>query len=171
MTRAALILAFAATTLFVALASPRALATSPAGEATLPAAEWKAIKRVIGEQLRALKAGNAAKAFSFASPGIRAQFGTPARFIEMVQGSYGALTAARYSEFLEGAVIEGRVIQPLRLIAPDNGVLVALYTMEKQKDGRWQIAGCVLAPSKVQAAALSRRGTAAADPSPPAASA
>ncbi len=70
----------------------------------------------------------------------------------MVRTSYGALTAARYTEFLEGAVIEGRVIQPLRLIGPDNTVLVALYTMEKQKDGRWKIAGCVLAPSSVQAA-------------------
>ena len=44
------------------------------------------------------------------------------------------------------------MIQPLRLVAPDNTVLVALYTMEKQKDGRWKIAGCVLAPSTVQAA-------------------
>jgi hypothetical protein len=66
--------------------------------------------------------------------------------------AYGALIAARYTEFLEGAVIDGNVIQPLRLIAPDNTVQVALYTMEKQKDGRWKISGCVLAPSTVQAA-------------------
>jgi len=44
------------------------------------------------------------------------------------------------------------VIQPLRLIASDNTVQVALYTMEKQKNGVWKIAGCVLAPSTVQAA-------------------
>ena len=69
----------------------------------------------------------------------------------MVRNGYGALIAARYVEFLEGAVIDGAVIQPLRLVAPDNSVLVALYTMEKQKDGRWRIAGCVLAPSTVQA--------------------
>ena len=30
-------------------------------------------------------------------------------------------------------------------------VLVALYEMQKQKDGRWRIAGCVIAPSTVQA--------------------
>ena len=70
----------------------------------------------------------------------------------MVRDGYGALIAARYTEFLEGAVIDGSVIQPLRLIAPDNSVRVALYTMEKQTDGRWKIAGCVLAPSTVQAA-------------------
>jgi len=68
----------------------------------------------------------------------------------MVQTSYTPLLDARYAEFLDGAVIDGNVIQPLRLILPDNTVLVALYTMEKEK-GRWHIAGCVLAPSTVQA--------------------
>ena len=116
------------------------------------AVEWNCIKQTISAQVNALKAGDAAKAFSFASPVIRDQFGTPAHFLEMVRGGYGALIAARYTEFLEGAVIEGRIVQPLRLIAPDNTVLVALYTMEKQRDGVWKIAGCVLAPSSVQAA-------------------
>ena len=59
--------------------------------------------------------------------------------------------STRFGGFLEGAVIEGAVIQPLRLILPDNTVLVAIYQMERQKDGRWKIAGCVLAPSTVQA--------------------
>jgi len=122
------------------------------GEAKLAAAEWKAIKRAIGEQRAAFVAGDAQKAFGYAAPGIRAQFGTAENFLAMVRTAYDALIAARYTEFLEGAVIEGVVIQPLRLIAPDNTVQVALYTMEKQKNGGWKIAGCVLAPSTVQAA-------------------
>jgi hypothetical protein len=141
--------------LVIALAAlsgpPPAQAASPRGETTLAAAEWSAIKQVIGDQVHALKAGDGAKAFSYASPGIREQFETPDNFLAMVRAAYGALISARYTEFLDGAVIEDRVIQPLRLIAPDNSVLVALYTMEKQKDGRWKIAGCVLAPSTVQA--------------------
>ena len=48
-------------------------------------------------------------------------------------------------------MIDGATIQPLRLVLPDNTVLVALYQMQKQADGRWRIAGCVLAPSTVQA--------------------
>ncbi|MEO8675806.1 MAG: DUF4864 domain-containing protein [Casimicrobiaceae bacterium] len=123
----------------------------PKGDPTLPTAEWKAIKKVIADQRAALKTGDAAKAFAQASPGIRAQFESPEKFLAMVRTAYDALLAARYVEFLEGAVIEGNVIQPLRLIAPDNSVQVALYTMEKQKDGRWKISGCVLAPSTVQA--------------------
>jgi hypothetical protein len=125
-------------------------------EATLRAAEWTAIKKAIGDQRKALRAGDGATAFAFASPGIRAQFGTPERFLAMVRDAYGALIAARYAEFLEGAVIDGAVIQPLRLVAPDDTVMVALYTMEKQQDGRWKVAGCVLALSKVQAARAAR---------------
>jgi hypothetical protein len=126
--------------------------SAPQGEAKLAAAEWKAIKRVIGEQRAAFIAGDAHKAFSYAAPGIRAQFGSAENFLAMVRTAYEALIAARYTEFLEGAVIEGVVIQPLRIIASDNTVQVALYTMEKQKNGGWKIAGCVLAPSTVQAA-------------------
>lgn len=145
---AALLLA----TLLALAFAQRAHAAAPPGDSTLPAAEWDAIKQVVGDQVRALKAGDGATAYSYAAPGIRAQFETPDIFLAMVRAAYGALIAARYTEFLDGAVIAGRVIQPLRLIAPDNTVLVALYTMEKQRDGRWRIAGCVLAPSTVQAA-------------------
>ena len=99
-----------------------------------------------------MKAGDGTKAFAYASPSITQQFGNATDFLTMVRTAYGALITARYTEFLEGALIEGNVIQPLRLIAPDNSVRVALYTMQKQPDGRWKISGCVLAPSTVQAA-------------------
>jgi len=115
------------------------------------ASDWTAIKRVIGDQLAALRKGDAERAFSFAADGIRDQFADAATFLAMVRSGYDALLTARYTEFLEGAVIDGAVIQPLRLVAPDNTVRVALYTV--QKDGaRWRIAGCVIAPSTVGAA-------------------
>jgi uncharacterized protein DUF4864 len=139
-------------TLVAAPVWPCAYAQSQGANSKLAASEWVAIRRAIDDQRKALKSGDARKAFSYASPGIRAQFRTPEAFIAMVREGYGALLDARYVAFLEGAVIEGAIIQPLRLVAPDNSVLVALYTMEKQKDGRWKIAGCVLAPSTVQAA-------------------
>jgi hypothetical protein len=132
--------------------STRAHAESHRADSKLGAAEWSTIRRTIDDQRKALKAGDVRKAFSYASPAIRAQFRTPESFFAMVLEGYGALLDARYVEFLEGAVIEGAVIQPLRLVGPDNSVLVALYTMEKQKSGRWKIAGCILAPSTVQAA-------------------
>jgi hypothetical protein len=125
--------------------------SAPAAESKVSKADWQAIKRVISEQLAALKAGKGGKAFGYATPAIQAQFGDAENFMAMVLSSYAPLLDARYTEFLEGAVIDGVIVQPLRLIAPDNTVRVALYTMEKQK-GVWRISGCAIAPSTVQAA-------------------
>ena len=133
---------------FIAAAS---LAGAPPGDATQPAAEWKANSGVISQQLAALKARDGARAMAYAVPDLRAQFGTPDRFLRMVRQSYSALLDARSTTFLTGAIVDGVTIQPLQLVLPDNSVEVALYQMRKQKDGRWRIAGCVLAPSTVQA--------------------
>ena len=145
-----LLLALARALLVTILVVPFAQAAPP-DAATMPRAEWKAIEQVIEQQRNALIAGDGAKAMAFAAPALRTQFGTPENFLRMVRNGYAALLEARATRFLEGAVIEGSVIQPLRLILPDNTVLVAIYQMEKQKDGRWKITGCVLAPSTVQA--------------------
>jgi hypothetical protein len=133
------------------LAAPLARAAASPEHEALPEADWRAIQRVIEDQLAALRDGKAERAFSYAAEGIREQFGDAETFMAMVRDGYGALLTARYTEFLEGAVIDDRVIQPLRLVDPDNSVRVALYTL--QKDGtRWRIAGCVIAPSTVKAA-------------------
>jgi hypothetical protein len=114
--------------------------------------EWPAIRQVITAQRAAILAGDADNAFAYASPGIQRQFGDAATFLAMVDAAYAALTSARYVEFLEGAVIDGIIVQPLRLIDADNTVRVALYTMEKQSNGEWRISSCRIAPSTVRAA-------------------
>jgi hypothetical protein len=136
-----------------ALAGALAAASVPAAvaQARIARTDWRAIRRVITQQLAALRGGDAARAFGYASPGIRAQFGDAQTFLTMVRGAYAALLDARYTEFLEGAVIDGLIVQPLRLIARDNTVQVALYTLEKLPGG-WRISSCQLAPSTVQAA-------------------
>ena len=127
-----------------------ALAAPPGGHGQLQPAEWLSIQQVIGDQVQALKAGDGSKAISYSAPGIRQKFRTPERFLRMVRENYRALLDARYSTFLEGAVVDGITIQPLQLVLPDNSVVVALYTMVKQKDGVWRISGCVIAPSTAQ---------------------
>jgi hypothetical protein len=72
--------------------------------------------------------------------------------MRMVRESYRALLDARYVEFLEGAVIAGDVVQPLRLVLPDGTVMVAIYGMQRETDGGWRIDACVIAPSTVRAA-------------------
>ena len=128
------------------------LGATVAAQTAPTAAEWHAIREVIAAQRAAIVAGDADKAFGYASPGIQQQFGDAASFLAMVDAAYAALESARYVEFLEGAVIEGIVVQPLRLIDADNTVRVALYTMEKQAGGEWRISSCRIAPSTVRAA-------------------
>lgn len=138
-----------AAAVFAALAAPGALA-QPAQE-TLAPADWNAIRAVVTDQRDAIVAGDARRAYAYAAPGIRARFGDPATFLAMIRASYAQLADARDARLLDGAVIEGRVIQPLQLVMPDNAVWVALYTMERQRNGHWRISGCVLAPSTLRA--------------------
>ena len=72
--------------------------------------------------------------------------------MRMVREGYAALLDARYVEFLDGAVIGGDVVQPLRLVLPDGSVMVAIYGMLREPGGRWRIASCVIAPSTVRSA-------------------
>ena len=141
--------AFVAALALLALALPvvvRSQETAP-GEA-----DWRDIRRVVADQRAALVAGEAERAFAHASPGIRRQFGDPVRFLAMVRSSYADLIDATDTAFVDGAVIDGHVIQPLRLTLPGGTVRVALYTMEKQPDGRWRISGCAIAPSTFRSA-------------------
>ena len=139
------------TTLCLALSLAALTGIAAAQDPEVRNADWKAMQTIIAEQRAALIAGDGDKAFSYATPGIRAQFGDAPTFMQMVHAGYAALLTARYVEFLQGAVIDGNVVVPLRLIDSDNTVRVALYIMEKQSNGGWRIAGCHIAPSTVQA--------------------
>jgi hypothetical protein len=119
---------------------------------THAAAEWQKIRAVVTAQREALVAGDGERAFAFATPALRRQYGNAKAFMRMVDDGYRPLVEARYVELLEGAVIEGSTIQPLRLVMPDGAVWVALYELERQEDGSWRFAGCVIAPSTVKAA-------------------
>ncbi len=126
------------------------VAVTDDAHAVLAEREWRLIQKTIGDQLAALRAGDAERAFSYAANGIRERFGDADAFLAMVRGSYSPLLDARYTEFLEGAVIDGRTIQPLRLVLNDEKVLVALYEMQRDDVVGWRIAGCVIAPSTVR---------------------
>lgn len=112
--------------------------------------DWATIREIIGEQLAALRRGDATRAFAYASTGIRDQFDDATTFLSMVRQRYGVLLTARYTEFLEGAVIDGHTLQPLRLVMSDDTVLVAIYEMQRDERGGWRIAGCLIAPSTVR---------------------
>jgi len=139
-----------AMTALAALVAGLAIAQAP-GTQALPPADWLAIRAVVEDQRAAFAAGDARRAFAYASPGIRERFVDAGTFLAMVRQSYSPLIEARDAQLLDGAVVDGRVIQPLQLVMPDDTVLVALYRMERQPGGAWRVAACLIAPSTLRA--------------------
>ena len=57
---------------------------------------------------------------------------------------YAAVYRPREVEFLELNEDRGLVRQAVRLVGPDGSTVIAVYTMERQLDGVWKIAGVYL---------------------------
>ena len=126
-------------------------AEQSAGKATrLSTADRKKIQHIINLQIKAFQRDDETIAFSYAAPETRKLFGSPRAFMEMVRSGYSALYRSESRQFLEAAVIDGAVIQPLRIVTPDGETLVALYSMQQQPDKEWRISGCEMAPSTLQ---------------------
>lgn len=100
-----------------------------------------AFEAVISTQLDAIAHDDAAKAYSFASPGIQAKFPDPAGFLNMVKQSYGALVKPRSTHF-ESAGDTG-LIEKVTIVDNAGAVWTAVYSFE-QVDGQWRITGCSL---------------------------
>jgi hypothetical protein len=117
-------------------------AASPAAE--LPAADARAIRAVITEQLEAFARDDGPRAFALATDGIRERFRTAEAFMAMVRTGYPVVYRPKSVEFEPPALVDGEVIQPVRMTDAEGRAWVAFYPMERQPDGRWRINGCQL---------------------------
>jgi hypothetical protein len=134
----------------VLLAVVFGLGTGPAsGEPS--AADRRAIQAVIQRQLDAFRADDGKGAFALASPGIRQRFGDADRFMALVRQDYPMVYRPRETRF--GALDEedGQIIQKVAFVGPDGVLVTALYMMEREPDGTWRIAGCVIAHAPSEA--------------------
>ena len=125
--------------LFLALAPPPAAAQS-----AIASDDARAVREVIEAQLDTFRKDDAAHAFSHASPGIRATFGTPENFMEMVRTSYAVVYRPRSVLFEAPVAIDGQVVQPVRMTDGEGRAWLALYPMQRQPDGSWRTDGCQL---------------------------
>ena len=141
----------AAALLLASLAGAAGAATTTAKPAAISATDRLKIRQVITLQIKAFERNDETRAFSYSTPEIRKYFGSSRTFMEMVRASYSVLYMNASREFLEAAVIDGAVVQPLRIVTRDGEAVVALYTLERQPDREWRIGGCELAPSTLQA--------------------
>ena len=105
-----------------------------------------AIAMVIQEQLDAFAADDASLAFSYAAPNIKAMFGTPEKFLQMVKSSYPVVYRPKSVTFHEPESDGAAIIQPVAMTDAQGSEWIAVYRLEpvSGKDISWLIAGCVL---------------------------
>ena len=118
------------------------VAATPAEEVST--ADAAAVRAVITEQLAAFARDDARHAFSLATSGIRERFGTPEVFMDMVRTGYPVVYRPQSVQFELPAIVDGMVIQPVRMTDAAGDAWLALYPMERQPDGMWRINGCQL---------------------------
>ena len=126
--------------LLVALAAPAG--AQPAAD--LPEADRAGIAAVISRQMAAFARDDVDAAFAFATPTLQGLFGDAARFIAMVRAGYQPVYRPRSVSFGDIFDVDGQIVQEVAVIGPEGAPRVALYTMERQPDGAWRIAGCYL---------------------------
>ena len=125
-------------TVFLSLALPaRADSLSPSDEAQF--------RSVIQDQIAAFRADDGPRAYGHAAPMIRQIFPNPEMFMGMVRKAYQPVYRPQsYSFGKAGFSASGRPIQKVTLVGPDGLTYEAIYTMERQPDGSWQISGCAI---------------------------
>jgi hypothetical protein len=104
-----------------------------------------AIEAVIDGQLKAFAADNGAGAYEFAAPIIKGVFPDAETFMSMVKRGYEPVYRNKTYSFGETFQDnQGRPAQRVVITAADGKRYEAVYSMEKQPDGSWKIAGCYL---------------------------
>jgi hypothetical protein len=106
--------------------------------------DQRAILGTIQAQLNAFQADDWGRAFSYATPRLRALFRTPENFMAMVRGGYQPVYRPQSVEFLDARIVDGKTGQAVRFVGPDGQAVIAIYTMEQQPDGSWRIAAVQL---------------------------
>lgn len=118
--------------------------------AAVSAADAQAMQTVVRAQLAAFAADDAQRAFSYATASIQTMFGTPDNFIDMVRTTYPVVYRPVKVAFLKPATDAGRFLQPVHMTDGRGGAWIAVYSMQRQPDKSWRIAGCVLVPDSGQ---------------------
>lgn len=117
-------------------------------QTNLSESDCASIRLVIQDQLQAFKAGDAPRAFFYASPGIKRTYRSPAAFIAMVKESYPLVFKPKAVIFESPHNVLGIVTQTVILLTGEGQLVVASYLMEKEGTGDWKINGCLLAPAE-----------------------
>lgn len=125
----------------LAFAVPARASAAPA--VVLPAAEARAVQRVVRAQLDAFAADDASRAFALASPEIRRSFNSAAEFMRMVRDSYPVVYRHSSAVFFKPLRDGREVVLAVRMGDADGETWLAVYRMQRLGHA-WRIAGCVV---------------------------
>jgi Domain of unknown function (DUF4864) len=122
-----------------------ALFTLIAGPAIAGEAANTEPQKTIQSQIEAFRAGDDARAYSFAAPTIQSYFPTVESFMAMVKGGYSPVWQPQHFQFGKYKEVgDGQVAQEVEIIAKDGSSWVALYSLMRMADGSWKITGVQL---------------------------
>jgi hypothetical protein len=116
-----------------------------AAQQAVPPEVAREVREVVQAQIDAFLHDDAQRAFELATPGIRQTFGTAENFLEMVRNSYAVVYRPKSVVFEAPQLVDGQVIQPVRLSDTEGRGWIAVYPMQRQPDGSWRTNGCQLA--------------------------
>jgi hypothetical protein len=117
----------------------------PAQADTLSESDKSAFREIVTGQLEAFKADDGEAAYTYAAPIIKGIFPNSETFMAMVKRGYQPVY--RNNGYKIGAVAPdslGRPALHVTITATDGKRYEAVYSMERQPDGTWKIAGCTL---------------------------
>ena len=111
-----------------------------------PVAEAQA---VISDQIAALMANDAEKAYSHASPGIRSLYPDKERFLDMVRKTYEPVYQAGNYAFGRSKLVGGgeMVLQEVMITDPKGKDWTAIYELRLMDDGSYKVNGVRMLPN------------------------
>ena len=112
----------------------------------------RAIRLTISQHIAAFQRRDTQAAWALASPNLQARFTSPNGYMAMAEAHYPALFEAQNFDFNARAkrLVQYKQTRVQNLFLTDQrckGYWVA-FTMQKQPDGSWKIAGCQLRETK-----------------------
>ncbi len=112
---------------------------------TISEPDRQAMQSVITGQLQAFAKDADTEAYGYAAPIVKFAFPTVGSFMAMVKKGYQPVHRNNGYSFGESATTPGGLpTQTVILRGTDGKTYEARYTLERQKDGTWKIAGCVI---------------------------
>ena len=129
---------------FIGIAAAVSMAQGGPRADEVSTSDGRAVRAVVEAQLKALATDDSVRAFSYASPAIKKQFGNAATFFEMVRRTYPMLIRPVAISFFRPESGDGVITQGVQFRDREGNIWRAIYELQRQPDKSWRINGCAV---------------------------